>query len=112
MTITRSLQSIDPGIAVHGWEDAVAPHILSIRLTGMDAEMLQIRLNNEGVAVSLGSACNSKSIEPSHVLTAMRMPREQIESTLRVSLGMPTTVDEINSLLDAMARALPRAVMQ
>ena len=106
------LQSIDPGVAVHGWEDAVAPHILSIRFTGMDAEMLQIRLNNEGVAVSLGSACNSKSVEPSHVLTAMRMPREQIESTLRISLGMPTTVDEINSLLDAMARALPRAVIQ
>jgi cysteine desulfurase len=106
------LQEQGPEVIVNGSEEAVAPHILSISFIGMDAEMLLIRLNAEGVAVSLGSACNSKSIEPSHVLTAMNIPQEQIESTLRISLGMPTTRDEIDRLLQAIARVLPRVVFQ
>jgi cysteine desulfurase len=97
---------------VNGPADAVAPHILSVSFMGLDAEMLQIRLNNEGIAVSLGSACNSKSIEPSHVLTAMALPQEQIESTLRISLGMPTTREEVNLLVDGIMHALPRAMVQ
>jgi selenocysteine lyase/cysteine desulfurase len=42
----------------------------------------------------------------------MQMPQAQIESTLRISLGMPTTNDEIARLLDALARLMPRAVVQ
>lgn len=110
-SLINGLQSICPEMIVNGPEGAVAPHVLSISFVGADAEMMLIRLNNEGVAVSLGSACNSESIEPSHVLTAMKLPQEQIESTLRFSLGMPTTTDELDILLGAIARALPRAVI-
>ena len=106
------LQSIGPEVIVNGPEEKIAPHILSISFINVDAEMMLIRLNGEGIAVSLGSACNSKSIEPSHVLTAMKLPQEQIESTLRISLGMPTTKDELDTLLSAIAHALPRAVIQ
>ena len=111
-SLIDGLLAIAPDVIIHGREDAVAPHVLSVCFPAVDAEMLLIRLNAEGVAVSLGSACNSKSIEPSHVLTAMHLPPEQIESTLRISLGMFTTKDEIALLLDVVARALPRAVMQ
>jgi len=111
-SLINGLQSIGLEVIVNGPEDAVAPHVLSISFVGADAEMMLIRLNNEGVAVSLGSACNSESIEPSHVLTAMKLPQEQIESTLRFSLGMPTTKDEINTLLDVITRVLPRVVVQ
>lgn len=106
------LQALAPGVIVNGAEETAAHHIVSVSFIGADAEMLQIRLNNESVAVSLGSACNSKSIEPSHVLTAMHLPAEQIESTLRISLGMPTTKEEVDFLLEAIMRALPRVVMQ
>ena len=106
------LQSLGPEVIVNGPEEKFAPHILSISFISVDAEMMLIRLNGEGIAVSLGSACNSKSIEPSHVLTAMKLPQEQIESTLRISLGMPTTKDELDILLSAIAHALPRAVIQ
>ena len=111
-SLINGLQSIGLEVIVNGPEDAVAPHVLSISFVGADAEMMLIRLNNEGVAVSLGSACNSESIEPSHVLTAMKLPQEQIESTLRFSLGMPSTKDEINTLLDVITRVLPRVVVQ
>jgi cysteine desulfurase len=102
-----SLRAIDPSVIVNGPEDEVAPHIVSVSFPGADAEMLQIRLNNEGFAVSLGSACNSKSIEPSHVLMAMGLPREQIESTLRISFGMPTTRDEVDLFARTLTRLIP-----
>lgn len=105
------LQAISPAVIINGPEEDVAPHILSISFIGIDAEMMLIRLNGEGIAVSLGSACNSKSIEPSHVLTAMNMPQEQIESTLRFSLGMPTTKAEIDESLEVISRVLPRTVI-
>ncbi len=106
------LQTIGSTVVVNGLEEKTAPHILSVSFPGADAEMMQIRLNGEGIAVSLGSACNSKSIEPSHVLTAMGLPRERIESTLRISLGMPTAMEELEKLLDAMTRVLPRVMIQ
>lgn len=110
--LVNGLQALGPGVIVNGGEGTSAPHVVSVSFTGMDAEMMQIRLNNDGIAVSLGSACNSKSIEPSHVLTAMHLTQEQIESTLRISLGMPTTKDELDTLLDAVSRIMPRVIIQ
>jgi cysteine desulfurase len=110
--LVNGLQAFGPNVSVNGAEETTAPHIISVSFTGADAEMMQILLNHAGIAVSLGSACNSKSIEPSHVLTAMHLPQEQIESTLRISLGMPTTHEEIDLLLDAITRILPRVTVR
>lgn len=106
------MQALGAGVIVNGSPEMTAPHVISVSFAGADAEMLLIRLNAEGIAVSLGSACNSKSVEPSHVLTAMRLPHELIESTLRISLGMPTTRQEINLLPAALARILPRVSVE
>ena len=109
--LVQGLQVTCPGVIVNGPEKDVAPHILSVSFAGADAEMMLIRLDREGFAVSLGSACNSRSIEPSHVLTAMGLPREQIESTLRISLGMYTTKEEIDLFLKTVAEVLPLATV-
>jgi cysteine desulfurase len=106
------LQAIGPAVIVNGSEKEVAPHILSISFAGVDAEMMLIRLNGEGFAVSLGSACNSKSIEPSHVLTAMKLPQDRIESTLRISLGLPSNQEELDLFVNTVACVLPRAMVQ
>ena len=111
-SLINGLRSIGAAVIVNGLEEKNASHILSISFIGVDAEMMLIRLNSEGIAVSLGSACNSESIEPSHVLTAMKLSQEQIESTLRISLGMPTTERELDILLGVIERVLPRAVIQ
>lgn len=111
-SLINGLQALGQTVIVNGPKDAVAPHVLSVSFAGVDAEMMLIRLNNEGIAVSMGSACNAEAIEPSHVLTAMKIPREQIESTLRISLGMPTTQEEIDLLLKTIGQVLPRAVIQ
>ena len=109
--LVNAMQASGPGVIVNGPKEEVAPHVVSVSFEGADAEMLQIRLNQEGFAVSLGSACNSKSIEPSHVLTAMGLPREQIEATLRISLGMFTTEAELDLFVDALTRVLPRVAV-
>lgn len=109
--LLKGLQALGREVIVNGSEATIAPHVLSVCFPNVDAEMMLIRLDGEGIAVSLGSACNSASIEPSHVLTAMKIPPEQIESTLRISLGMPTTQDEIDLLLDAIARVLSRVMI-
>ena len=101
-----------PGAVVNGPPAAVAPHVLSVSFPGADGEMMLFRLNAAGFAVSLGSACTSKSIEPSHVLAAMGLPREQIDGTLRLSLGYPTTPAEVEALLAIMPQVAAASRVQ
>jgi cysteine desulfurase len=93
--VIASLQEAIPEVRVNG-PDAVSPHVISMSFPGAVAEMMLLHLKRAGVAVSLGSACTSKDLEPSHVLTAMGLPPEQIEGTLRLSLGYPTTREELS----------------
>ena len=87
---------------VNGSDEHVAPHVLSISFPNTDGEAMLYRLNAAGIAVSTGSACTARSVEPSHVLTAMGLTRAQIDGTLRVSLGYPTTPEDISAFLDAI----------
>ena len=99
-----------PQVVINGPSEKVAPHVVSASFLGSDGEMMLIRLNAEGIAVSMGSACTSKSIEPSHVLTAMGLPREQIEGTLRISLGYPTTESELDRFLEVIPAVVQRTL--
>ena len=95
-----------PDLVVNGpADDRVCPHVISLTFLGSVAEMMQIRMAMQGVAVSLGSACNSKEIAPSHVLLAMGLSREAADATIRVSLGAPTTADEIKLLSQLLPTA-------
>ena len=100
------LSATIPAVCFNGPQQAVVPHVLSASFPGTDGEMMLFRLNQNGIALSMGSACTSESIEPSHVLLAMGLPLEHIEGTLRISLGLPTTADDI----DYFARCLPDIV--
>jgi cysteine desulfurase len=108
--LITNLRERIPQAIVNGPAEKVAPHVLSISFPGSDGEMMLIRLNNAGFAVSMGSACTSKSIEPSHVLTAMGMPPEQIEGTLRVSLGYPTTQNELDRFLEVIPQIVQKTL--
>ncbi|HEU4585168.1 MAG TPA: cysteine desulfurase family protein, partial [Gemmatimonadaceae bacterium] len=65
-----------PDAVVNGKSGSRAPHILNISVPGTDSESLLLALDLAGVACSSGSACQSGSVEPSHVLTAIGVPRE------------------------------------
>jgi len=95
------LQQRIPGLKVNG-PLQTAPHVLSLSFPGADAEMMLVRLSAAGVAASLGSACTSRDLEPSHVLAAMGLPLEQIAGTLRFSLGKFTTEEELRRVLELL----------
>lgn len=100
-----------PGLVVNGPTTACAPHVISASFPGASAEMMLIRLSQAGIAVSMGSACTSTDIKPSHVLLAMGLPLDQIDGTLRLSLGEPTTPAEVETFLTVVAEVAAASIM-
>ena len=82
------------------------PHIVNVAFGGVDGETLLLALNN--IAISTGSACNSASVEPSHVLTGIGMPRELADASLRFSFGRYTQVADIDAAATHVADVLGR----
>lgn len=84
------------------------PGIISLTIDGIDGESLVMMLDAMGICISAGSACNSESIEPSHVLKAIGLTDEQAHSTIRISLSDTTRVQEAHYTVDAIKRCVER----
>jgi len=80
----------------------------NIRFDGIDSEPLLIGLDLKGFAVSSGSACSSGATEPSHVLAAIGLTREQARSSVRFSLGRSNTEAQVDALIDAVVEVVSR----
>lgn len=78
----------------------------NIRFDGIDSDALLIALDLRGFAVSSGAACSSGAPEPSHVLLAMGLTREQARSSIRFSLGRGNTMEQVNALVEATVEAV------
>jgi cysteine desulfurase len=65
-----------------------------------------IALDLRGYAVSSGAACSSGAVEPSHVLLAMGLTKEQAKSSIRFSLGKDTTREQVDGLIEAVVAAV------
>ncbi len=113
--LEAALMARIPDAVIHGRGAPRAPHITSISVPGTDSESLLMALDLRGVACSAGSACQSGSITPSHVLSALGVPRELASSAIRMSLGSLTTdacierVAELFPMLVEKARRLATA---
>jgi cysteine desulfurase len=83
-----------------------AANTANIRFAGIDGEPLLIALDLKGFAVSSGSACSSGAAEPSHVLTAIGLSREDARSCLRFSLGRSNDAAQVDALIDAVAASV------
>ena len=81
---------------------------LNLTFPGVLGESMLIALDLEGVEVSMGSACAAGAVEPSHVLLAMGLTRDEARSSLRLSLGWSTTADEIERAAEIIARVWRR----
>ena len=84
------------------------PNTTNVSFEGVDAEALLIALDLEGIAVSTGAACAAGGVEPSHVLRAMGLPPERVQSSLRLSLGRGTTEAEVLRAADVIAAVVAR----
>ncbi len=89
---------------IHNEGDLYAPHIISIRVKNVRAEVLLHALEPEGICISAGSACSSNKPAPSHVLTAMGYDKSKIEETIRVSTGAFSTKEDIDSFCLAVKK--------
>jgi cysteine desulfurase len=78
----------------------------NIRFDGIDSEPLLIALDLRGFAVSSGSACSSGATEPSHVLEAIGLAREQAKSSIRISLGRSNTLEQVDALTEAIVQVV------
>ena len=101
-----------PDALVHARGARRAPHILSLSVPGTDSESLLMALDIAGVAASGGSACQSGSVAPSHVLTAIGLPPELAGAAVRMSLGPLTTpgcVARVGELFPSLVEKARRA---
>jgi cysteine desulfurase len=104
--LERRLLEIVPDAVINGWSGARAPHVSNVSIPGTDSEALLMHLDLAGIACSSGSACSTGTVEPSHVLTAMGVPRELGVAALRFSFGKDSTGEDA----EAVAAALPKIV--
>jgi len=104
-----------PDAVIHGRGAPRAPHVTSISVPGTDSEAMLMALDLRGIACSAGSACQSGSITPSHVLSALGVPADVAGAAIRMSLGSMTTdacitrVAELFPVLVEKARRLATA---
>jgi cysteine desulfurase len=84
------------------------PHTLNLSFLYVEGEALVMSLDLKGVAVSTGSACTSDSLEPSHVLMAMGRTPEQAHGSVRFSLGLENTEDDINYVIEMVVECVNR----
>ena len=93
---------------VNGSREHRLPNTLNIAFTGLPGEALLINLDLEGIACSLGSTCASGSSEPAPSLVAMGCPREDYESSVRFSVSVANTPEEIDEAVQRIADVVRR----
>ena len=87
------------GYYINGDSENRAAGILNISIPGIDGEGLLNMLDMHDICISIGSACNSKSQDRSHVLLAMGLSEERIDSSVRISIGRYNSVEDIRMLV-------------
>lgn len=95
------------GVIVNGGEPRV-PNTLNVGFDYVEAEAVLLMLDAAGVAASAGSACESGSLEPSHVLKAMGVPLSAIRGSIRFSLSRYTTEPEVLELIERTVKVVKR----
>src|SRR5450432_238898 len=93
-------------VVVNGDRETRLPNTSNLAFTGVDAQAILIKLDQEGVCCSLGSSCTTGSVQPSHVLRAMHLTNEQARSSLRFSFGRFNTETELDRVLEILPRTI------
>ena len=101
------LSTVD-GARRNGTDEPRLPNTSNLTFAGIDAETALLLFDQEGLCCSAGSACSSGSINPSHVLTAMGVSRDEARASLRFSLGRTTTDSEVDRALEIIPRIIAK----
>jgi cysteine desulfurase len=99
--INGILKSV-PNSILNGDKKNLSPAIANISFVNAEGESILLNLDFLGIAVSTGSACTSRTLEPSHVLTAMGIIPENAHGSIRFSLGRQTKEQDIDRVLEVL----------
>ena len=96
MALNEALKDTGDESCVHvnGMSILTPGKTINLRMDGVDGETLLLMLDGKGVCVSAGSACRSHEAEPSHVLSAMGLSKDEARSSIRISFSKKNTADE------------------
>src|SRR5690606_33435152 len=103
--LENALLKID-GTKRNGHDGFRASNVTNITFKGVDSDALMLNLKN--ICVSNGSACHSFTMEPSHVLLAMGLTKEEANSSIRFSMGRFNTEEEIDETIICVTEAVER----
>jgi|SRR3989344_1050609 len=96
-------------VVLNGNKTERLPNFLNVSVLDIEGEAILLHLDERGISVGTGSACNSETLEPSHVLTALGNPYEYVHGSIRFTLGKHTKdsdVDYVLKILPAVVREL------
>ena len=99
--INRVFDTI-PHVRLNGHLSTRLPNNVNMSFKYVEGESMLMLLDMQGVAVSTGSACSSRSMKASHVLSALGIEDEFIHGSLRMSIGRENSMDDIDYVLDAL----------
>lgn len=95
-------------LVINGHPTKRLPHNLNISLWYVEGESMLLFLNMKGISVSSGSACTSRSLKTSHVLTCIGTDAAVANGTLLLSLGMGNTAEDIDYVIEALPPIVQR----
>lgn len=107
--VQRILVAQIPDTIVHSANAPRAPHILSVSIPGTDSESLLMALDLRGIACSGGSACQSGSVTPSHVLSAMGVDSTTAGAALRMSFGSYNKAGDVERIGEILPKLIIKA---
>lgn len=89
-------------VILNGHPERRLPNNVNVSIEYIEGESLILRLDEEGICASTGSACSSRSLEPSHVLLAIGLTPVQAHGSLRLTLGKDNTEEDIDYVLEKL----------
>lgn len=104
--LADKLTSEIPDIIINGSMENRHPGNLNVTFKYIEGESILIQLDACGICISTGSACSSKSLKPSHVLSALGVPDELIHGTIRFSVGDFTTKEDIDYTVECTKKVV------
>jgi cysteine desulfurase len=106
--LERGILASTPGAILNGHPTERLPNTTNISFEFVEGEAILLMLDQHGICASSGSACTSGSLEPSHVMRAMGVPFTAAHGSIRFSLSVYNTEDEIDTVLEVLPPIIRR----
>ncbi len=106
--LIKNIMEKIPRAYLNGHPEERLPNNVNVRFDGIEGESLLLLLNDKDISVSTGSACSSKTLEPSHTLIALGLLHEEAHGSMELSLGKFNTDNDVETLLKALPETVDR----